>query len=88
MSQGEVERRCGWSRGYLSQVLCQRVNLNLRHVLSTLSAIGKSPAEFFAGQFQPTQLTDLLHRLERYEIEIRGLLPDGGEPEEEVVATA
>lgn len=81
-SQREVERICGWSRGYLSQVFQGRITLTLAHVLSILAAIEASPAEFFRDLFadlQPLEMTDIRERLEQYdaafdELRRRGLL--------------
>ena len=65
LSQNEVERRCGWSRGYLSQVLAGRINLAVRHLVSVSLSIGNGTDEFSTEEFTqsvPAALTELLNR--------------------------
>ena len=66
LSQNEVERRCGWSRGYLSQVLAGRINLTVKHVLSALAATGAQPAEFLAKQLTKSRSERLLDRIDEF----------------------
>ncbi|MCP4658840.1 MAG: helix-turn-helix transcriptional regulator [bacterium] len=47
----EVEKRSGFSRGYLSQILTGTVEIKLWQVLAILEAIQLEPSEFFAELF-------------------------------------
>ncbi len=53
-SQRQVERRAGFSRGYLSQLLAGNVDLKVRHILSVLDALGIAPGQFFASLYPRT----------------------------------
>lgn len=51
LSQRQVEERTGFSGGYLSQLLSERLDLKLWHVLAILDAIECEPDEFFSRVF-------------------------------------
>lgn len=86
ISQRAVETRCGWSRGYLSQVFQGRITLTLAHVLAILDAAETSAVEFFQSLDDapnPLLLDEIRNRLEQYdaqfdELRRKGLL--GPEP--------
>ena len=42
-----LERRLGWSAGYLSRLLAGSIDLKMRHVLLICEALGVEPGEFF-----------------------------------------
>lgn len=48
LTQRALERRLGFSKGYLSQVLRGHVDLKLNHLFSLLEALEVGPREFFA----------------------------------------
>lgn len=48
VSQRSLERRFGWTRGYLSAVLWRRLDLKLKVLFQLLEGFELSPAEFFA----------------------------------------
>lgn len=50
-SQREVERRAGFSKGYLSQLLAGKVDLKVWHVLAILDAVGGDPRDYFLSAF-------------------------------------
>lgn len=52
LSQRQVEKRAGFSKGYLSQLLGQNLDLKVRHVLAILNALELEPGEFFARVFR------------------------------------
>lgn len=47
----ELERRAGFSRGYLSQILGGHLTLRVEHLLALVLALDLEPAEFFDGLF-------------------------------------
>lgn len=51
LSQRRVEELAGFSKGYLSQLLAQNLDLKMWHVLTILGVFDMSPAEFFEGVF-------------------------------------
>lgn len=51
LSNREVERRLGWSSGYLSRLFAQDMELKVDHVLSICAAIGFGPEELFRAVF-------------------------------------
>ena len=57
----DLERRAGFSRGYLSQILGGQLPLRVEHLLALIVALGLEPAEFFGGLF-----TDSSFRLRRH----------------------
>lgn len=70
ISQREVETRCHWTRGYLSQVLQGRITLTLFHVLAVLRAVDEPWPEFFQRLFptqEPLDLDEIRSRLDRYD---------------------
>jgi transcriptional regulator with XRE-family HTH domain len=64
----EIEQRAGFSRGYLSQILCGNVELKFRHLITILDAVEVSPAELFA---------ELYPRRRRTAAELLDSLPSG-----------
>jgi len=48
-----LERKLGWSAGYVSRVLNGPIKLQSAHLFAILRAIGKSPEEFFRETFPP-----------------------------------
>lgn len=46
-----IERAGGLSRGYLSQILHDRIELKLWHVLAVLRGVGVAPERFFAAAY-------------------------------------
>lgn len=48
LTQRNLERQLGFSKGYLSQVLRGHVDLKLDHLLSLLEALELAPAAFFS----------------------------------------
>ena len=83
-SQRAVEERCGWSRGYLSQVFQGRITLTLAHILAILGVSGRSTVAFFqhlTGEPQPLEMNEIRNRLDQYdaafdELRRRGLISD------------
>jgi len=51
LSQRRVEKRAGFSRGYLSQLLAGNLDLKLGHLLAMLEALELPPGRFFSGLF-------------------------------------
>lgn len=50
-TQAEIERRCGWGSGALSQMLNGRKSLKMEAVLTLLNVLGVEPGRFFARLF-------------------------------------
>ncbi|MEM6455002.1 MAG: hypothetical protein AAF772_07895 [Acidobacteriota bacterium] len=50
-TQRAIERRNGYTQGYLSQVLKGHITLSMRHVFGLLLALDIEPAEYFARLF-------------------------------------
>lgn len=48
LSQREVEKRVGFSRGYLSQLLARNVDLKYWHLMAILRVLNYAPRRFFA----------------------------------------
>ena len=48
LTQRTLERRLGFSKGYLSQVLRGHVDLKINHLLALLEALAVDPGEFFS----------------------------------------
>lgn len=53
LSQRDVEQQAGFSKGYLSQVLGQNLDLKMHHVLIVLGVLDVPPARFFRQVFEP-----------------------------------
>lgn len=47
ISNREVERRLGWSTGYLSRLLAEDMDLRIEHILDVCRALEFSPGDFF-----------------------------------------
>lgn len=58
LSQREVEKAAGFSKGYLSQVLGQNLDLKMRHVLQILDVLQVPPGRFFLEVFEPAPRAD------------------------------
>ena len=50
-TQRDVERRVGFSRGYVSQLLSGAVELKYWHLMAILNALELDPSEFFGELF-------------------------------------
>ncbi|HEX2641932.1 MAG TPA: helix-turn-helix transcriptional regulator [Thermoanaerobaculia bacterium] len=50
----EVERRLGWSSGYLSRLFAGLMELRVEHVLNICSVIGFPPNEYFRAVYPDT----------------------------------
>jgi len=62
-SQREVEKRAGYSSGYLSQVLYGHIELKYHHVITILEAIELTPAELFADLYPRSRTRELCDTL-------------------------
>jgi hypothetical protein len=47
LSNREVERRLGWSTGYLSRLFAEDMDLRVEHILDVCRALDFSPGDFF-----------------------------------------
>lgn len=47
----KIEAQCGFSRGYLAQLLCGHIDLKLSHLGRILDALGETPGRFFIGLY-------------------------------------
>lgn len=48
LSQRQVEKRVGFSKGYLSQLLARNMDLKFWHIAAVLRALDYSPRRFFS----------------------------------------
>ena len=60
-SQRKVETRAGFSKGYLSQLLAQNLDLKYWHVIAILRALDHSPDHFFARLYPERRPSALEH---------------------------
>ncbi len=51
LSQRDIERRIGFSRGYLSQLFNGLVEIKIWQLLAVIDALAMDPGEFFAEMF-------------------------------------
>jgi transcriptional regulator with XRE-family HTH domain len=51
LSQAALERRLGYSKGYISQLFGQNLDLKVSHVLAILDALECPPGDFFARAY-------------------------------------
>lgn len=51
LSQRQVEKNAGFSRGYLSQLICGNIDLKFGHLIRILDATGIDPGVFFADLY-------------------------------------
>lgn len=51
MTKNALEKKMGWSAGYLSRLANGSIELRLRHILLLAQAVGISPAEFFHAAY-------------------------------------
>jgi len=72
LSQNEVERRLGWSKGSLSRLLSGKRGLEIRHLLQVLEVIKVTPQEFYGLVHPPVAPASLASAVM---VEIAG---DGG----------
>ncbi len=58
LSQRKIEERAGFSRGYLSQLLTEKLELKVVHIMAVLTVLEVQPARFFDGLYpsRPTAL--------------------------------
>ncbi|MEL7061172.1 MAG: hypothetical protein AAGN46_14215 [Acidobacteriota bacterium] len=62
-SQRKVEQLAGFSKGYLSQLLAQNLDIKVWHVLAILEVFDLTPTEFFARVYdRAEQPADALDR--------------------------
>ena len=61
LSQRRVEEQVGFSRGYLSQLLAQNLDLKVWHVLAVIDVFGGHPGEFFSKVY-PVRRHELVDR--------------------------
>jgi len=63
----EIEKRLGFSGGYLSRLLSGRIEIKIQHVLAILDLIGLHPHEFFSMAFPADRKepSPLLRHLEK-----------------------
>jgi hypothetical protein len=54
LSQRQIEELAGFSKGYLSQLLGQHLDLKMWHVLTILQVLDMSPADFFEAAYPRT----------------------------------
>lgn len=66
-SQRRVEKEAGFSKGYLSQLLAQNLDLKVWHLLAMLDVFGLGPAEFFERLYPPEASPALDRFIERSE---------------------
>jgi len=64
VTRREIERRVGFSRGYLSQLLGGTVELKLWQLLAILHAVGMDPASFFSKVFPRRRSEEVISRLQ------------------------
>ncbi|MEM6456183.1 MAG: helix-turn-helix transcriptional regulator [Acidobacteriota bacterium] len=55
LTRRQVEVRAGFSRGYITQLFAERIDLKYQHVIAILSALDLSPARFFRQAYPPLQ---------------------------------
>lgn len=53
LSVAEVERRAGWTQGYLADVLGGRKRLRVEHIDAVLEVLSVNPRDFFLAVFSP-----------------------------------
>jgi transcriptional regulator with XRE-family HTH domain len=65
LTQREIEKRIGFSRGYLSQVLGGTVEIKLWQLLAILDVVGVEPVDFFDGLYprRGSQALEVFERL-------------------------
>lgn len=64
LSQRKIEERAGFSRGYLSQLLTEKLELKVVHIMAVLDVLEVPPAHFFAALYpaaRPTALDRFKH---------------------------
>ncbi|RMH23485.1 MAG: hypothetical protein D6696_00400 [Acidobacteria bacterium] len=62
LNQRQVEARAGFSRGYLSQIVCGNVDLKFRHLITILHAADIDPGAFFA-ELYPRRRSERLQQV-------------------------
>ncbi len=62
MTQRQIEERAGFSKGYLSQLMCGNIDLKFHHMVTILGAAGVSISDFF-GELYPERPSRLLGAL-------------------------
>jgi len=51
ISQRKIEQKAGFSKGYLSQLLANNLDLKYWHILAIVEAMGSTPDRFFRGLY-------------------------------------
>lgn len=64
LSQRKIEERAGFSKGYLSQLLAENLDLKVWHLLAILEVLEVSPADFFL-QLYPSRRYPALEEFQR-----------------------
>jgi hypothetical protein len=54
-SNRDIERKLGFSGGYLSRLFGGQIDIKLSHILDVLEIIGLYPSEFFQMAFPPVE---------------------------------
>lgn len=67
MTQRQIERRAGFSKGYLSQLMCGNIDLKYHHLMTILGAAGISASDFFSELYpeRPSRLLGALASFRR-----------------------
>lgn len=55
LSQRRIEELCGFSKGYLSQLLARNLDLKVWHVLAMLDVLDVTPPDFFLELYPSRQ---------------------------------
>ncbi len=54
-TQVEIQRKLGWGRSYISQILGKQKNVYIDQVALILKVIGVEPGDFYAKVFPPSE---------------------------------
>jgi len=67
VTQRQVEQRAGFSRGYLSQLMCGNIDLKYHHLMRILEVLDTSAGAFFAELYpgRPSRLLGALATFRR-----------------------
>ena len=61
LSQRKIEERAGFSRGYLSQLLTEKLDLKVVHIMAILDVLDTPPARFFGALYPDPKRPALEH---------------------------
>ncbi len=64
LSQRKIEQRASFSRGYLSQLLSEKLELKVVHIMAILAVLDLPPSRFFA-ELYPTARPSALDHFKR-----------------------